>query len=93
LIQPGCPTQNAYIESFNGSFRDECLNEHWFMSLAEASVETARWRKDYNEARPHSSVGRIPPAQFAAQHRQLTADVAREHTSLTQSHSSIETIS
>jgi putative transposase len=93
LIEPGCPTQNAYIESFNGTFRDECLNEHWFTSLAEARVETARWRKDYNELRPHSSVGRIPPAKFAAQHRQLTADAAREHTSTTQSHSGIETIS
>jgi putative transposase len=96
LIQPGCPTQNAYIESFNGSFRDECLNEHWFMSLAEARIEAARWRKDYNEVRPHSSVGRIPPSKFAAQHRQLTADAAREHATLTQSSSSqsnTETIS
>jgi putative transposase len=79
LIQPGCPTQNAYIESFNGSFRDECLNEHWFTNLAEARIEAARWRKDYNEVRPHSSVGRIPPAKFAAQHRQLTADAVRVH--------------
>ena len=93
LIEPGCPTQNAYIESFNGSFRDECLNEHWFTSLAEARIEAARWRKDYNEVRPHSSIGPIPPAKFAAQRRQLTADAARGHTSITQSHSSTETIS
>ena len=93
LIEPGCPTQNAYIESFNGSFRDECLNEHWFTSLAEARIEAARWRKDYNEVRPHSSIGPIPPAKFAAQHRQLTADAARGHASITQSHSSTETIS
>jgi len=91
LIQPGCPTQNAYIESFNGSFRDECLNEHWFTSLAEARAEGARWRRDYNELRPHSSIGRIPPAKFAAQHRQLTADAAREASSIT--HSKPETIS
>ena len=69
LIQPGCPTQNAYIESFNGSFRDECLNEHWFTSLADARSEIGRWSRDYNETRPHSSTGRIPPATFAAQHR------------------------
>jgi len=91
LIQPGCPTQNAYIESFNGTFRDECLNEHWFTSLAEARAESTRWRRDYNEVRPHSSIGRIPPAQFAAQHRQLTADAVREASSIT--HSTPETIS
>ena len=91
LIQPGCPTQNAYIESFNGSVRDECLNEHWFTSLAEARTESARWRRDYNELRPHSSIGRIPPAKFAAQHRQFTNDAAREASSIT--HSKPETIS
>ena len=90
LIQPGCPTQNAYIESFNGSFRDECLNEHWFTSLAEARAESTRWRRDYNEVRPHSSIGRIPPAKFAAQHRQLTADTVREASSI--NHSQPETI-
>ena len=72
LNQPGKPTQNAYIESFNGKFRDECLNEHWFLSLKQARVEIARWRTDYNEVRPHSSCGRMPPAKFAAQHRQTT---------------------
>ena len=91
LIQPGCPTQNAYIESFNGTFRDECLNEHWFTSLAEARAESTRWRRDYNEVRPHSSIGRIPPAKFAAQHRQLTADAARGASSTT--HRTPETIS
>jgi putative transposase len=72
LNQPGKPTQNAYIESFNGKFRDECLNEHWFQSLKQARTEIARWRIDYNEVRPHSSCGRMPPAKFAAQHRQTT---------------------
>jgi putative transposase len=93
LIEPGCSTQNAYVESFNGSFRDECLNEHWFTNLAEARIEAARWRKDYNEVNPHSSVGRIPPARFAAQHRQFSADAAREPPPNTHSNSSKETIS
>ena len=69
LIQPGRPMQNGYIESFNGKFRDECLNEQWFQSLPQASDCIAEWRKDYNEVRPHSSLGRIPPAQFAQQQR------------------------
>jgi putative transposase len=73
INDPGKPTQNAYIESFNGKFRDECLNEQWFESLHLARQEIARWRKDYNEVRPHSAVGRMPPAQFAALHRQTAA--------------------
>lgn len=68
LIEPGKPMQNGYIESFNGKFRDECLNEHWFSSLAQARQVIAEWRRDYNEVRPHSSCGRIPPAEFAARH-------------------------
>jgi putative transposase len=62
--------QNGYIESFNGKFRDEHLNEHWFQSLTQARIEAASWRQDYNEIRPHSSLGRIPPAHFAQLHRQ-----------------------
>jgi putative transposase len=69
LIEPGKPMQNAYIESFNGKFRDECLNEQWFTSLAQARDVIAEWRRDYNEVRPHSSCGRIPPAQFAVRYR------------------------
>lgn len=69
LIQPGRPMQNGYIESFNGKFRDECLNEHWFQTLMQARSEIATWRQDYNEVRPHSSLGRIPPAEFAQRHR------------------------
>ena len=69
LIQPGRPMQNGYIESFNGKFRDECLNEQWFQSLSQARDCITEWRKDYNEVRPHSSLGRIPPAQFAQQQR------------------------
>jgi putative transposase len=74
LNDAGSPTQNAYIESFNGKFRDECLNEQWFETLAQARQEISRWRRDYNEVRPHSAIGRIPPAQFAAAHRQLAGD-------------------
>jgi transposase InsO family protein len=55
LIQPGKSTHNAYIELFNGKFRDECLNEHWFESLSQAMYEIVRWRTDFNEVRPHSS--------------------------------------
>ena len=72
LIQPGKPTQNAYIESFNGKFRDECLNEYWFETLSQARVAINKWRKDYNEVRPHSSCGRIPPATYAQRLRQAT---------------------
>lgn len=69
LIQPGRPMQNGYIESFNGKFRDECLNEHWFETLMQARSEIATWCQDYNEVRPHSSLGRMPPAEFAQRHR------------------------
>ena len=77
LIQPGRPMQNGYIESFNGKFRDEHLNEQWFESLGEARSAAATWRQDYNEVRPHSSLGRMPPARFAEQHRQRAGDAAR----------------
>jgi len=69
LIQPGKPTQNAFIESFNGRFRDECLNDHWFTGLADARVRIGLWRRDYNEHRPHSALGYQTPAEFAARHR------------------------
>lgn len=66
LIQPGKPTQNAYVESFNGKFRDECLNENWFVSLDHAKAVISAWRRDYNEVRPHSSLGKSTPSEFAA---------------------------
>lgn len=69
LIEAGKPIQNAYIESFNGKFRDECLNEHWFMSLDHARAVIAEWRRDYNERRPHSALGYLAPAELAARHR------------------------
>ena len=61
LIEPGKPTQNAYIESFNGKFRDECLNQNWFLSLNDARRIIEEWRVDYNTARPHSSLGYQTP--------------------------------
>lgn len=66
FIEPGKPTQNAPIESFNGKFRDECLNENWFMSLEEARMKIEAWRKDYNQVRPHSALGYQTPEEFAA---------------------------
>jgi len=64
FIEPGKPVQNAFAESFNGRLRDECLNENWFLSLAEAREVIEAWRVDYNTRRPHGSIGRIPPAEF-----------------------------
>ena len=65
FIQPGKPTQNAFVESFNGKFREYCLNLHWFASLAGARSTIDNWRSHYNNARPHRSLGRKPPAVFA----------------------------
>jgi len=59
--RPGKPTDNAFIESFNGKFRAECLNAHWFMSLEDAREKMEAWRRDYNEVRPHSAIGNKPP--------------------------------
>ena len=63
--RPGKPTDNAYIESFNARFRLECLNEHWFLSLEDAQEKSELWRNDYNETRPHSSLGNMTPGEFA----------------------------
>jgi transposase InsO family protein len=65
LIEPGKPNQNAYIESFNGRFRDECLNEHWFTSLQHARVIVEAWRREYNEERPKKSLGGLTPVAYA----------------------------
>ena len=65
FIQPGKPTQNAFVESLNGKFRNECLNQHWFRTLEEARFEIDQWREHYNTVRPHSSLGYIPPVDFA----------------------------
>jgi putative transposase len=65
FIDPGKPTQNGFIESFNGKFRDECLNSHWFRDLADARVKIRAWRDEYNNDRPHSSIGNLTPREFA----------------------------
>ncbi len=64
FIEPGKPVQNAFIESFNGKFRDECLNDHWFTTLMEAQEIVENWRMDYNEVRPHSSLNNLTPLEF-----------------------------
>ncbi|HBS5992458.1 TPA: transposase, partial [Klebsiella pneumoniae] len=69
LIQPGKPTQNGFIESFNGRFRDECLNEHWFSDIVHARKIINDWRQDYNECRPHSALNYQTPSEFAARWR------------------------
>jgi putative transposase len=68
FIDPGKPQQNGFIESFNGKFRDECLNEHWFLSLADARRIIEDWRIDYNWNRPHSSLGNLTPMEYLAAH-------------------------
>jgi putative transposase len=65
--RPGKRTDSPFIESFNGSFRDECLNAHWFLSLEDASQKIESWRQAYNHFRTHSAIGDIPPAEYAAQ--------------------------
>jgi putative transposase len=62
FIRPGKPVDNAYVESFNGRFRDECLDLHWFRCLSDDRRTIERWRIVYNTARPHRSAGRRPPA-------------------------------
>jgi putative transposase len=65
FIRPGKPVENAYIESFNGRLRDECLNAELFLTLDDAKTKLAEWKQDYNKVRPHSSLGDIPPSEFA----------------------------
>ena len=64
FIEPGKPVQNAFTESFNGRLRDECLNQHWFLNLADARRTVEAWRVDYNRSRPHSSLGYRTPEEF-----------------------------
>jgi len=65
FIEPGKPVQNCFVESFNGKFRDECLNLNWFTSLSDAIKKIEAWRVDYNRHRPHSSLGDLTPEEFA----------------------------
>lgn len=80
FIQPGKPVQNAFIESFNGKFRDECLNEHWFLTLQEAQLVIEAWRREYNEERTHSAIGDVTPQEFITNY-QNGALLAQELTS------------
>ena len=65
--RPGRPTDNAHIESFNGTFRDECLNIHWFADIADANQKVEGWRREYNESRPHKALNYLAPREFVAQ--------------------------
>jgi putative transposase len=67
FIRPGKPVENAYAESFNGKFRDECLNEHWFLDMQDARTKIEAWRIDYNEVRPHSSLANATPKEYSTQ--------------------------
>ncbi len=73
FIQPGKPNQNAFVESFNGKLRLECLNAHWFSTLDDARRTIEAWRTDYNDVRPHSSHDQMTPTEFAAAHRGAAA--------------------
>ena len=80
FIEPGKPVQNAFIESFNGKFRDECLNEHWFVTLQEAQLVIETWRREYNEERTHSAIGDVTPQEFITNY-QNRAQPTQELTS------------
>ena len=75
LIEPGKPNQNAYVESFNGRFRDECLNEHWFTSLAHVEVVIEAWRREYNDERPKKGLGGLMPAAYGRRLMRETSTV------------------
>jgi len=75
LIEPGKPNQNAYIESFNSRFRDECLNEHWFFNPRHACQLIERWRREYNEERPKKGLGGLTPSQYARQMKEKSNTV------------------
>jgi len=89
--RPGKPTDNAFVESFNGTFRSECLNTHWFADMREAKTLIGAWRKEYNESRPHASLADRTPSEFASQYaasrilaetkssRGLTSDLVQEN--------------
>ena len=76
--RPGKPTDNAYVESFNGTFRAECLDVHWFATLTEAKQLIEAWRREYNESRPHRSLGERTPYEFASHCWRLTLEVLQK---------------
>jgi putative transposase len=78
--RPGKPVDNAFVESFIGSFRDECLNVNWFLSIEDAKMKIEAWRRDYNEFRPHSSLGNLTPSDFAKRRPARLLNNARKLT-------------
>ena len=80
FIEPGKPVQNAFVESFNGKFRDECLAANWFRSRREAVVLIEQWRREYNTVRPHSSLQYLTPAAFHAKCRDPNPPTIAEAT-------------
>jgi len=85
FIRPGKPVDNSFIESFNGRFRDECLNDHWFVSLDEARKIIDSWRIDYNNERPHTSLGNLTPEEFLVKEREKFSTGVPVETVLTNS--------
>jgi putative transposase len=79
FIRPGKPVENEYIESFNGKFRDECLNEHWFFTMDHARRAIETWREEYNAERPHSPLADLTPNEYAWRH----AETAEQKVSST----------
>jgi len=71
FIRPGKPVENAFIESFNGRLRDECLNVEQFASVADAQAKIEAWRVDYNQRRPHGSLGHLTPTEFVEQRQAM----------------------
>ena len=78
--RPGKPTDNCFIETFNGSLRDECLNVHWFESLEDAKEKIEGWRRDYNESRPHQALKELTPPEFASRSRDLEIETRLQTT-------------
>jgi hypothetical protein len=79
-IEPGKPMQNEHVESFNGKFRDECLNTHWFTTLRQTRSIVENWRTDYNEVRPRSALGYATPKEFAKQSAPFAVRILRDTT-------------
>jgi len=79
FIRPGRPVENAFIESFNGRFRDECLNQHTFMDMADVAKKLSAWQKEYNEVRPHSSLADMAPKEYVARLTGTSAAGAIQH--------------
>lgn len=80
FIRPGKPIENAFIESFNGKFRDECLDQNWFLSLDQAKSIIEDWRQDYNEVRPHSALNNLTPAEFVCRWEAAKGDQRQPET-------------